>query len=377
VTRPRRSSRLQRGALAAASLGFAAGLAHCSLTTSFDDLTGGSDASVPDVALEAAPDVLVEATADTVVTPDAPARVRYSRAIRIANDTGVSMPAGLTVRIPVESLAVDVAGGKTLADGADLRVVSSTGVRDRIIDFAPPGDKPAVWVSLAAAIEPGATDTSYSLTYGGNDPTPPKADGANVFLFYDDFNGTTLSNAWLKLGAPVVGGGTLTIRVDEGVSTVAASDAVPDRSILEMNARVTNPAATAGTMGFFYWLGFQRLGDFDASRPWAVFVSRSVGTIQGEVFSSTADAGPCFNGCTLAPRPQLTGARWYRIERDKDKTRFVLDGVDTGGIVEPTADFAVLMRNFSPSSDLVIDWVRARAFRSPPTVTVDPEQIVP
>ncbi|MDB4995056.1 MAG: hypothetical protein JWM74_2488, partial [Myxococcaceae bacterium] len=219
--------------MAAASLGLAAGLAHCSLTTSFDDLTGGSDSSLPDAAIEAAPDALVEATtADTLPTPDAPARVRYARAVRIANETAVPMPAGLTVRIPLDTLAADVAAAKILADGADLRVVSSaTGVRDRIIDFAPPGEKSAVWVSLAAPIAPGAVDTSYSLTYGGNDPAPPKADGANVFLFFDDFVGTGLSNAWLKVGAPVVAGGTLTIRTDEGVTTVAATDAVPDRVV--------------------------------------------------------------------------------------------------------------------------------------------------
>jgi hypothetical protein len=377
VRRLRRSPRLQRAAIAAASLALAACLAHCSLTTSLDDLTGGSDAS-PDAVLEAAPDVQGEAAADTVVTPDAPARVRYARTLRIANGTAVAMPAGLTVRIPVDTLAADIAAGKILGDAADLRVVSSAkGARDRIIDFAPPGETPAVWVSLVAPIEPGATDTSYSLTYGGNDPAPPMADGAKVFLFFDDFNGAGLSNAWLKLGAPVVAGGMLTIRADEGVTTVAASDTVPDRTVLEMNARVTNPAATAGTMGFFYWLGFQRLGDFDASRPWTVFVSRSVGTVQGEVLSSSADAGPCSNLCSVSSRIQIAGARWYRVERDTDKTRFVLDGVDVGTIVEPTVDLAVLMRNFSPTSDLVVDWVRARALRSPPTVTADPEQIVP
>jgi hypothetical protein len=66
------------------------------------------------------------------------------------------------------------------------------------------------------------------------------------------------------------------------------------------------------------------------------------------------------------------------VERDAAATRFYIDGVLSGSaIADPnTTDYSVMLRNWAVASDLVVDWIRARALVTPePTVTVGAETV--
>jgi hypothetical protein len=72
---------------------------------------------------------------------------------------------------------------------------------------------------------------------------------------------------------------------------------------------------------------------------------------------------------------EQTGAHTYLVERAPNGIRFSYDGTLEYTISEaPKSDLSLLVRNYMPTADLVVDRVRARALAAPePTVTLGPE----
>ncbi|HEX9103788.1 MAG TPA: hypothetical protein VF997_16370, partial [Polyangia bacterium] len=126
---------------------------------------------------------------------------------------------------------------------------------------------------------------------------------------------------------------------------------------------------------FWWWIGFQN--DFVPADPWIIWIQRSVlPDVHGERKISTStvcNLSQC-TGPTVTP-PVDASFHWYRIERDANTTRWYYDGVLSYTVADPNnSDHPVILRNWAVTSDLVVDWIRARALAAPePAVTVGAE----
>jgi hypothetical protein len=323
----------------------------------------------------AAPDAAIDAPADGA----APNVFGYRRRITIHNTAAAALPTGFTIRLPVgQALASLVQQGKANADLSDLRVVGdgSLGERDRIIDPAGGPAPPAVSFSLQAPIAAGAISTEYALYYGAPGAGPAPANGGQVFPVYDDFAGG-IASSWLRNDGPITSAGKLVLRAGhtDALSTVAAGDGLPIVSAVEVLASVTDPTSDPTTQPegtFFYWFGYQHTGDFAASEPWLIWVARGKGAIRAEQKSPVG----CEAECNGPSATQDTAPHHYAIERDPGVTRFYLDGAlaFTAAVTNQT-DYAVMVRNYMATSDVKIDWIRARARVTPdPTTVVGAEE---
>src|SRR5205085_1560255 len=134
----------------------------------------------------------------------------YRRQINIANGASTALPAGYTIRVPLDPVNF---AGKVRADDNDVRVFADAldVEHDRIFDLAPPNLLPAAWFALDAPIQSGATDVNYWLYYGDANAAAGPQKGSNVFAFYDGFDSAPLSSTlWLVNGTPSISGGQLT-----------------------------------------------------------------------------------------------------------------------------------------------------------------------
>jgi hypothetical protein len=197
-----------------------------------------------------------------------------------------------------------------------------------------------------------------------------------VFALFDDFS-AGISPVWMRNDAPATTAGNLVLRAGrtDALTTNAASDGVPIVSAVELVASVADPNSNptvqpGGT--FYYWFGYQRTGDFTASDPWALWIARSKNQIRGE---QKSPAG-CEPQCDGASVTQDTSPHHFAIERDPGVTRFYRDGaLSFTATVTNSTDYALMIRNFMATSDLRVDWIRARARVSPdPLVTLGGEE---
>jgi hypothetical protein len=296
----------------------------------------------------------------------------FLRTITITNNAATSLPVGYTIGVtfPAADMQSDIDAGKLRSDLGDLRLRGPSGEPDRIIDAPPLAS--VVWFSLTAAIDAGATDTTYALTYGQPDAGAAPANGAVVFSFYDDFAGPALDPQWLTVGDIVPHGGTITLAQGQSEAVTTAMPQNP-QTMLEISAAVTNPASNDGTSDtdYGYWLGFQHNGNFDASAPWILWLSSDVETI-----GSYETANGCSNGCNGPNIPQTTAFRVYGIERPPTQTIFYVDGAMSFTTnANNNQSLSIMIRNFLVASDIVVDWVRSHTVIYPtPTVTLGPEQ---
>jgi hypothetical protein len=298
----------------------------------------------------------------------------YRRRITIINNSASALAAGYTIRVPFTMLSTLIGAGKVKADHSDLRVIGSSGERDRIVDVAPA--PVAINFSLAQSIASGTMNQSYYVYYGRPNATAAPANGNQVFALYDDF-ATAISSSWLKNDAPTVSSGRLLLRAahTDAITTTAASDGVPIVSAVELLAATTNPNSdptpqAEGT--FYYWWGYQHTGDFNASDPWIVWIARGKGQLHAEQKSPVG----CEANCEGAYAAQNTSLHYYAIERDATASRFYMDGaLSYGAAVMNTTDYSVMVRNYQATGDVQVDWIRARIRVTPdPTITLGVEE---
>jgi hypothetical protein len=341
----------------------------CGLFPSLDGLSGdgGVDVLVGSDAGDAASG---KDASDAAQAPDVDAgNPTYFRSITIHNNAQTQLPAGYTIGVayPEAELQSEISSGKMRSDLNDLRVRGTSGERDRLVD-APPMMR-IVWFSLASSIAPGTTDTTYAITYGvPNAPAPP-ADGANVFDFYDEFVGSAPDSHWITQGTVNVANGKLTLP-QGGFGALTTLPQLPT-STCEFSAQITNPGSDPDSQsGFYYWFGFQHQGDFDASEPWVLWIARGKTGIGAE-----DQADGCPNGCNSTPGTQSTNFRLYSIERQPAQTIFTIDGTTWSTPATNDQALSLMIRNWLPSGDLVMDWIRSRTRIYPePTVTLGAEQ---
>ena len=307
----------------------------------------------------------------------------YRRTLTITNGAATALPPGYTVRVPLDAAMFPAA--RMRADLNDVRLFGdgADGERNRVVDLAPPGQTRALWFRLTHAIAAGAADTSYAVYYGAPAADAPPADAAQVFALWDGFDtgAAPATPPWLVNGTPFVGSGTLTLHRNslDAITTVAASDGVPTLSALEWRARVTDFTSAGQLVGndvFWSWIGYQRTGDFTAAAPWILWALRSPADIHAErkVTTGTACSTACEGGAIVPDNAY----HWYRIERDPTVTRYYRDGVLSYMVADGNdLDYSVLARNYAVTSDLVVDWIRARGLVAPePGVAVGAEDAV-
>ena len=80
-------------------------------------------------------------------------------------------------------------------------------------------------------------------------------------------------------------------------------------------------------------------------------------------------------GCDEAPHAQSSLFRVYRIDRTPTGSAFVYDDGTTYGTTGSDGDLSLMIRNWAATSDMHVDWVRARPFVAPDaTLTADAEE---
>ncbi len=309
-----------------------------------------------------------------------PIAAKYRRAMPITNNNETTaLPAGYTACFASAGVAgVElVSTGKVRSDYADLRVFGPSGERARVLEPLATG-RTELCFRLERGIAANAVDDGYELRYGDPDAGAPPNAMAVVFDFHDDFDGTALDTRWLVNGAPTLSGGILTLPKNgqPGITTAAGSDGIDVNASLEMRVKVDDPTSNPDSVNqFYYWFGFQHTGDFNAYEPWTLFAARSKGTIEAE---HKTDTGSCTGGCVDAPHTQTTTFRVYRIDRTAAGATFLYDDGSAYTAVSPAGDLSVMLRNWMVTSDVEVDWVRARPTITPePTTTLGPEQSVP
>ncbi|MEW6569264.1 MAG: DUF2341 domain-containing protein, partial [Chloroflexota bacterium] len=115
----------------------------------------------------------------------------YRQQITISTGSSAA-PAGYSVTLTFNHAAL-VSGGKSLANGNDVRIVYFNGMAwaelDRALDEASAWDSPSttVWFRTQAAIGASSSDGNYYLYYGSTTAGSPPANRANVFDLWDDF----------------------------------------------------------------------------------------------------------------------------------------------------------------------------------------------
>lgn len=310
----------------------------------------------------------------------------YRRRITIKNNAASSLPAQYTIRVPFAALSQLITDGKVASTTNDLRIIGDVaGERDRVIDRSPPFPATVINFPLASSLAAGATNTDFAIYYSRlSPPVPPQNPNAVWPPLFDDFAGNSVGTIWLTNDGPSVGAGKLTLRANhtDAITLNPIGDNVPLVSSLEMMVAISDPQSnptTQGTDTFYYWFGFQRTGDFTATDPWSVWIARGKGQLHGEQKSP--------NGCDVNSTPSVpecdgpyvtqdTAMHFYTIERDTNVSRFYRDGTLSYTTATVTnTDLSPMFRNFAATSELTVDFVRARARVSPePTVTVGAEE---
>jgi hypothetical protein len=316
---------------------------------------------------------------DLTCTLGARCAYAFHRTLSITNGSASALPAGYTVRVPLDPARLPASNVR--ADLNDVRLFGeASGTEyDRVVDLMPPGEERALWFALSAPIAAGTTDTSYAIYYDLPNAVTPPADPAKVFSVWDGFDGNQISALWATNGGPTVANGYVRLHQNTQDALLHYDAAkVPANSALEWRSAVSNPASPGQTLPIdtlWYWIGYQHQGDFAPSDPWVLWISRGANQLSTEVkISGGACKGTCTGG-TATPDNQY---HWYRIERLPTQTRFYRDGLlvpSNISVITNDTPYAIMMRNFAVMSDLDVDWVRARLLATPePTVTLGAEQ---
>lgn len=367
-------------------------IATCACGACFADLGGFSggadDAGSPDATTsDATADVDTDGGSSTDAADDhtfvgdaladsAPAVTQFTRKLTIVNGASVQLPGTYAVCFAANGiLGVDL-GAKVRSDFADLRVFGPSGERARVLDALAAG-RMELCFRLERAIAAGASDDGYSLHYGAPDAGAPPSNPAAIFDFWEGFDGPLDTTRWLVNGAPTVSGGNLVLPKggEPGVTTTAANDGLPGAASLDIRAKVDDPtSAPSASKGFYYWFGFQHTGDFGEFEPWTIFIARGKGSVEAEHKTAT---GTCTGGCDQTAVAQTSAFRIYRVNRH-DAVDFLYDDGTTFSATGSNGDMSVMLRNYLVTSDVEIDWVRARPLVFPePTATLGPEQTTP
>jgi len=157
------------------------------------------------------------------------------------------------------------------------------------------------------------------------------------------------------------------------------ADPVPTLNVLEWRSKMTVPSSAGqvtpnGT--FWWWIGYQ--DSFTPADPWILWVQRNGSPVDVHGERKLASSLVCNMSQCIGPTASVDNQyHWYRIERDANETRWYYDGLLSYSVADPNnGDHPIMLRNFAVTSDLEVDWIRARQLISPePTVTIGAETL--
>lgn len=263
-----------------------------------------------------------------------------------------ALPLGFQIGVPIDLDASPCRGGRD-----DVRIIIGRTELPHIIDDTSTGaGNEIVWFKLAGALSPGSVAADYYLYCDNPTAVKPTTSEADVFDFYDGFDGTSVNSSWKVLfGAPSVESGNLTLApATTGIATTAAFAV---NTAVDFRAK---PSAAAMAMPSF-WGGFSSGNSF--SLPW---IRWSGGNGANQIHATVADTSVTDS----APRTLDTNFHVYAVEHaaPRDATfrvdNVAVDALQYGGSFSmPSLNVALL--NYQSGGPIQIDWVRLRKATKP------------
>ena len=304
----------------------------------------------------AGPDLAPDATADSGPPADwwDPA-FHWRMRITIANGSTSPLDMGFQAGLV---LALDAAPCSGPRDA--IRIIHAGAELDRVIDELSPQ---WTWFAIAAAIPAGASSGDYFLYCGNLSPTAAKHDPQQVFAFYDDFPGTSLSSLWQTQNDVTVTGGAAQVggvgKLDSGLLT--SRTWTPGHAV-DYIAQVATPAAAD------FWAGFQ--SGFPDQPPWIQWWSQSPPAMRPDYAYTPTDPNEFLgNNVTLDTAPHLFGVEYYgAASAYRHDGPIVEHHVHAQAATPPALNFR--LHNHSSSNLVRYSLARVRlAVDPPPSVT--------
>lgn len=270
---------------------------------------------------------------------------------------GQPIVAGYSVALTGFNHSGEVGAGRSLTNGNDVRIVYWNGNSwqelDRALDPQSSWNTaaPQIWFKTQAVIAANATDDNYYVYFGHLTAGAPPADETQIFMLFDQFNGTSLSSTrWSKTGAPSVNGGVLTLPVG---SSIRSWSTFGVDTMWEASLRLPSALPNGGSQFFYYWMA--ESGGSDVG----FFADTSGHNVRAKNSATTV--------ATITPG-NTTGFRRFRFARESTNiARYWLDGTEFSSISTNVPGIALQAYAFNDangSRTQEYDWVRVRAYRA-------------
>ncbi len=298
----------------------------------------------------------------------------YSRAITITTTTAATtLSYQVLVTLTTATMGNPYTHVKT--DGSDIRFTNTDGTT--LIDYwietwSNTGDS-KIWVEVPDVISASSSKTIYM--YYGNAAASSTSSGANTFVFFDDFPGTTLDTGKWTLDTYV------TASVSSSVVTISHSSgtykgiysinaySIPYRFIVKAQKPNTPTANDSSAVGLEQWY------DTDGDGTANIFSRQTSTNIQAY---DTYKHGGSDNWTETSDTWTTSGWYRYEIKAKSGEVKYHRDDqlkltvTDTNVI--PTGPMYVMLSNQKSADQLKIDYCFIGKYVSPePTVGVGSE----
>ena len=274
--------------------------------------------------------------------------------MRIVIDNAVPLPAGFQIGLPRDLDAAPCSGPRSA-----VRVVRDhTTELARVIDEL--GGDEWIWFRLAAAVPASVGPSEYWLYCGNAAAGDAPSNPTDVFDAYDDFDGSTLSSAWVKQGTVVVGGGGVNVDGNNAgiYSTMAYGAGTATDFIMQ---------ATSNALGDpWFWGGFEVA--FTVVAPWVIWHSHAANMVWPEELRSGT------NPSTMSRKPIDTAPHLYGVEHYGTSAGFrygnmSVGSLSYGGTISQAMN--VRLHNYQSGGTIQFQMARVRKAVAPiPAVTV-------
>jgi hypothetical protein len=301
---------------------------------------------------------------------------RYRQRVTVTTGSA-AVTSGYSVQLNLNHAQL-VQQGKSLTSGDDLRLLywnqgnCNWSELDRVLDDDSGWNNAStrIWFRTQAAISANSSDNNYYLYYGNNSATNPPANRLNVFLFHDDFPGSSIDTSkWtVTRGSATVSGGLLTLNAN---SSIWATSSYAFGGNTRWEARIQ---LSTNTVAYFnYWGASNQNGyddDYitfwtDASKHFAENSASGLGGATNVTFSANT---PTSFHIYIFNREGTSNVRYFQ---DTTQVANITTGI-------PTANLRVFVWNDNSTQTQRYDWVRVRHYVNPePSTALGAEEPAP
>ncbi|MBN1873600.1 MAG: tandem-95 repeat protein [Anaerolineae bacterium] len=282
----------------------------------------------------------------------------YRRRLFIDNNVGSELPAGYSVKVVVDTASL-VSANKLRSDGDDLRVVwddAGTLVElDRVAETAFNTSDTELWFKTQAQIVGDGRDRDYYLYYGNPYAGTPPADPAEVYVLWDDFDGSALDPRWnVTTGSVSVSDGQAHLPINTNII-----DTTPyTYTALEARLRL-------GGENTYVWWGWEEIPSNAANM--VIFEESSAGF---EAWTRNDNA--TISRLPIAdPAEGLTSWHTYVTDWWPGHARWLIDGAEVESAITNIPDSGIYANFYARSVAMDVDWVKARLrVDQDPTVSI-------